>query len=111
MVLRLAAVHIKSLRVLVHLGSLGFLLWLGYALPAGLLGGDPVQGLTHYLGKGALNLLLITLLVPVHYWWSVKSGWQEPLIYLLLACALLWPRREKLLRPWRQRQRQKLKEA
>ncbi|MGP6255506.1 protein-methionine-sulfoxide reductase heme-binding subunit MsrQ [Aeromonas salmonicida subsp. salmonicida] len=211
MVLRLTAVHIKSLRVLVHLGSLGFLLWLGYALPAGLLGGDPVQGLTHYLGKGALNLLLITLLVsplakrwrqgqliklrrplglwcaawaglhfmvwlgldlqfdwrliggelvkrsyilvgavallllaalsltsipallrvmgpawqklhnwiyavallvPVHYWWSVKSGWQEPLIYLLLACALLWPRREKLLRPWRQRQqRQKLKEA
>ena len=212
MVLRLTAVHIKGLRVLVHLGSLGFLLWLGYALPAGLLGGDPVQGLTHYLGKGALNLLLITLLVsplakrwrqgqliklrrplglwcaawaglhfmvwlgldlqfdwgliggelvkrsyilvgavallllaalsltsipallramgpawqklhnwiyavallvPVHYWWSVKSGWQEPLIYLLLAGALLWPRREKLLRPWRQRrqQRQKLKEA
>ena len=53
----------------------------------------------------------VALLVPVHYWWSVKSGWQEPLIYLLLACALLWPRREKLLRPWRQRQRQKLKEA
>ena len=49
----------------------------------------------------------------MHYWWSVKSGWQEPLIYLLLAMALLWPRREKLLRPWRQRrqQRQKLKEA
>lgn len=39
MVLRLTAVHIKGLRVLVHLGSLGFLLWLGYALPAGLLGG------------------------------------------------------------------------
>jgi sulfoxide reductase heme-binding subunit YedZ len=47
----------------------------------------------------------------VHYWWSVKSGWQEPLIYLLLACVLLWPRRDKLLRSWRQRQRQKLKEA
>ncbi|MFE8730372.1 sulfoxide reductase heme-binding subunit YedZ, partial [Aeromonas hydrophila] len=37
------------------------------------------------------------------YWWSLKSGWLEPLIYLLLACALLWPRREKLLRPWRLR--------
>ncbi|WP_339013179.1 protein-methionine-sulfoxide reductase heme-binding subunit MsrQ [Aeromonas popoffii] len=208
MVLRLTSMHIKSLRALVHLGCLGFLLWLGYALPAGLLGGDPVQGLTHYLGKGALNLLLLTLLVsplakrwrqgqfiklrrplglwcaawavlhfmvwlgldlqfdwglmggelvkrsyilvgaltllllvalsitsipallramgpawqklhnwiyavallvPVHYWWSVKSGWQEPLIYLLLACVLLWPRRDKLLRSWRQRQ--KLKEA
>ena len=45
----------------------------------------------------------VALLVPVHYWWSVKSGWQEPLIYLVLACALLWPRREKLLRPWRRR--------
>ena len=183
---RLKTAHINGLRLLVHLASLGFLLWLGYAVPAGLLGGDPVQGLTHYLGKGALHLLLLTLLVsplakrwrqgqliklrrplglwccglgrclhfmvwlgldlqfdwgliggelvkrsyivvgawwrlllllalsitsipallrrmgpawqklhnwiyavallvPVHYWWSVKSGWQEPLIYLLLA--------------------------
>ena len=45
----------------------------------------------------------IALLVPVHYWWSLKSGWGEPLIYLLLACALLWPRKDKLLRPWRGR--------
>ncbi|MFB2863189.1 protein-methionine-sulfoxide reductase heme-binding subunit MsrQ [Aeromonas sp. MdU4] len=200
MVLKLKASHISGLRGLVHLGSFGFLLWLGYALPAGLLGGDPVPELIHYLGKGALNLLLLTLLVsplakrwrqgqliklrrplglwcmvwallhfmvwlgldlqfdwgligselvkrryivvgmvalllllalgitslpalqrrmgtawqklhnwvyavallvPVHYWWSLKSGWLEPLIYLLLAGALLWPRREKLLRPWR----------
>ena len=214
MALRLTSRHIGMLRALVHLVSLGFLLWLGYAIPAGLLGGDPLQGLTHFLGKGALHLLLLTLLVsplakrwrqgqliklrrplglwcaawaglhfmvwlgldlqfnwaliggelvkrryivvgavalllltalgitsipalqramgpswqklhnwiyavallvPVHYWWSVKSGWLEPLIYLLLSCALLVPRREKLLRPWRQlqklRQRQKLKEA
>lgn len=212
MALRLTARHITGLRALVHLGSLGFLLWLGYAVPAGLLGGDPVQGLTHYLGKGALHLLLLTLLVsplakrwrqgqliklrrplglwcaawaglhfmvwlgldlqfdwgliggelvkrsyivvgalallilfvlsitsipallrtmgpswqrlhnwiyalallvPIHYWWSVKSGWQEPLVYLLMACALLVPRREKLLRPWRQRQQRRtgLKEA
>ncbi|MGY3886855.1 protein-methionine-sulfoxide reductase heme-binding subunit MsrQ [Aeromonas aquatica] len=212
MALRLTNRHIGMLRALVHLGSLGFLLWLGYAVPAGLLGGDPIQGLTHYLGKGALHLLLLTLLVsplakrwrqgqliklrrplglwcaawaglhfmvwlgldlqfdwrliggelvkrnyivvgavalllltalsltsipallramgpswqrlhnwinavallvPIHYWWSVKSGWQEPLIYLLLACALLVPRRDKLLRPWRQWQqkRQRLREA
>ncbi len=212
MALRLTARHITGLRALVHLGSLGFLLWLGYAVPAGLLGGDPVQGLTHYLGKGALHLLLLTLLVsplakrwrqgqliklrrplglwcaawaglhfmvwlgldlqfdwgliggelvkrsyivvgalallillvlsitsipallrtmgpswqrlhnwiyalallvPIHYWWSVKSGWQEPLVYLMMACALLVPRREKLLRPWRQRQQRRtdLKEA
>ncbi|MGL5451162.1 MAG: protein-methionine-sulfoxide reductase heme-binding subunit MsrQ [Aeromonas sp.] len=200
MVLRLTAAHINGLRALVHLMCLGFLLWLGFAIPAGLLGGDPVPELIHYLGKGALNLLLLTLLVsplakhwrqgaliklrrplglwcgvwallhvvawlaldlqfdwgligrelftrsyiivgmmallllmalsitswpalqrrmgagwqklhnwiyaiallvPVHYWWSLKSGGLEPLIYLLMACALLWLRREKLLRPWR----------
>ncbi|GAB5993928.1 protein-methionine-sulfoxide reductase heme-binding subunit MsrQ [Aeromonas enteropelogenes] len=199
MTLRLTARHITLLRALVHLGALGFLLWLGFAIPAGRLGGDPVPELIHYLGKGALNLLLLTLLVsplakrwrqgqliklrrplglwslawallhfmawlgldlqfdwgliagelvkrsyivvglvallllialgitslpalqrvmgpawqklhnwvyaiallvPVHYWWSVKSGWLEPLIYLALACALLLPRRDRLLRPW-----------
>ncbi|BBS24995.1 sulfoxide reductase heme-binding subunit YedZ [Aeromonas hydrophila] len=208
MTIKLTARHITLLRALVHLGSLGFLLWLGLAIPAGLLGGDPIQGLTHYLGKGALHLLLLTLLVsqlakhwrqgqlfklrrplglwcmawavlhfmvwlgldlqfdwrliggelvkrsyivvgaialllllalsitsipallramgpswqklhnwiyavallvPVHYWWSVKSGWQEQLIYLLLACALLVPRREKLLRPWRRWQQKRLR--
>jgi len=198
---RLKTAHINGLRALVHLGSLGFLLWLGYAVPAGLLGGDPVQGLTHYLGKGALHLLLLTLLVsplakrwrqgqliklrrPLGLWcaawaslhfmvwlgldlqfdWGLIGGelvkrsyivvgmvalllllalgitsipallrrmgplaeaaqldlrggsagagtllvvGQErvagALIYLVLACALLWPRREKLLRPWRRR--------
>lgn len=202
MTLRLTARHITLLRALVHLGGLGFLLWLGFAIPAGRLGGDPVPELIHYLGKGALNLLLLTLLVsplakrwrqgqliklrrplglwsmvwallhfmawlgldlqfdwgliagelvkrsyivvgmvallllialgitslpalqrvmgpawqklhnwvyaiallvPVHYWWSVKSGWLEPLIYVALACALLLPRRDRLLRPWRGR--------
>ncbi|WP_421239373.1 protein-methionine-sulfoxide reductase heme-binding subunit MsrQ [Aeromonas enteropelogenes] len=202
MTLRLTARHITLLRALVHLGALGFLLWLVFAIPAGRLGGDPVPELIHYLGKGALNLLLLTLLVsplakrwrqglliklrrplglwsmawallhfmawlgldlqfdwgliagelvkrsyivvglvallllivlgitslpalqrvmgpawqklhnwvyaiallvPVHYWWSVKSGWLEPLIYLALACALLLPRRDRLLRPWRGR--------
>lgn len=202
MVLRLKAFHVSCLRAIVHLGALGFLLWLGLAIAAGLLGGDPVPELIHYLGKGALNLLLLTLLVsplakywrqgqliklrrplglwcfawallhfmawlgldlqfdwgliggelvkrsyivvgmvallllaalsitslpglqrrmgaawqklhnwvyliallvPLHYWWSLKSGWQEPFIYLLLVCVLLWLRRDKLLRPWRGR--------
>ncbi|MGL5994219.1 MAG: sulfoxide reductase heme-binding subunit YedZ, partial [Aeromonas sobria] len=33
MVLRLKPAHISGLRALVHLGSLGFLLWLGFAIP------------------------------------------------------------------------------
>ena len=202
MTLRITNTQANRLRWLVHIIAFAFLLWLGYAVPAGLLGGDPVQGLTHYLGKGALHLLLLTLLVsplakrfrlgqlmglrrplglwcftwallhfmvwlgldlqfdwrliggelvkrsyivvgaialllllalsissiprllramgpgwqklhnwiyavallvPVHYWWSVKSGWVEPAIYFLVALTLLWPRRDKLLKPWRAR--------
>ncbi|PJG59590.1 protein-methionine-sulfoxide reductase heme-binding subunit MsrQ [Aeromonas cavernicola] len=200
MVLRVTPNHARLLRAMVHLGAGIFLLWLVYAIPAGLLGGDPIPELIHYLGKGALNLLLLTLLVtpvakkwrqgaliklrrplglwcfvwaslhvlvwvgldlqfdwaliggelvkrryivvglvallllaalsitslpallrrmgsrwqklhnwiyaiailvPIHYWWSVKSGWLEPVIYLLLAAALLWLRRDRLLRIWR----------
>jgi sulfoxide reductase heme-binding subunit YedZ len=41
---RLKTAHINGLRALVHLGSLGFLLWLGYAVPAGLLGGIRSRG-------------------------------------------------------------------
>lgn len=181
----------------VHLGAALPLLWLLLALQRGALGGDPVQALTHFLGMGALRLLLLTLLVTpaaqlsgwsmlnrlrrplglwcfawaclhfavwlaldlaldwsliggelvkrtyillgfsawlllaaqaitsvpwmlrrmgrhwkrlhgliypvvilvcVHFWWSVKSGWVEPAIYLALALALLWVRRQKIHR-------------
>ncbi len=78
MVLRLKPAHVSGLRALVHLGSLGFLLWLVFAIPAGLLGGDPVPELIHYLGKGALNLLLLTLLVS-----PLAKRWRQgPLIKL-----------------------------
>lgn len=46
-----------------HVGALLPLLWLLHAVPGGLLGGDPVQGLMHYFGIGALRLLLLALLV------------------------------------------------
>lgn len=194
--------HVKALQWLVHSSALAGLLWLGYAIPAGGLGGDPVPELIHYLGKGALNLVLLTLLIspvvkywrwgmlfrlrrplgiwacvwallhfaawlaldlqfdwvlitgelvkrsyiivgmlalfllvvltitslpalqrkmgtawkklhnwiyaiallaPIHYWWSLKSGWVEPLIYVLITLVLLGLRKDKLLRPWRAR--------
>ncbi|MFD1217163.1 MULTISPECIES: protein-methionine-sulfoxide reductase heme-binding subunit MsrQ [Microbulbifer] len=186
-----------ALQVAVHLGALAPLVWLFYAINAGHLGGDPVKELIHYLGMGALRLLLLTLLVtplakllhfgqlnrlrrPLglwcftwaslhfcawlaldlgldwsligseliertyilvgfsawlillalavtsipallrrmgkhwkklhgllyiaallgcwHFWWSVKSGWIEPAIYLTLACVLLWWRKDSVVR-------------
>lgn len=51
------------LRVLVHIGALLPLAWLCLAIPRGRLGGDPVEELIHYLGIGALRLLLLTLCV------------------------------------------------
>ncbi|WP_305372096.1 protein-methionine-sulfoxide reductase heme-binding subunit MsrQ [Photobacterium leiognathi] len=36
------------------------------------------------------------LLSPIHYLWSVKSGITEPVIYLIVACALLYWRKDKL---------------
>lgn len=181
--------------MLVHAGAVAPLLWLIYAVPRGALGGDPVKELIHFLGLGALRLLLLTLLVAplarglhfgqlmrvrrplglwcfawaslhlttwlaldlgfawgligeelvkrtyilvgftawllllalavtsipvlvrrlgrrwkplhrgiyliailgcVHFWWSLKSGWIEPAIYLAVALALLWPRRRQI---------------
>ncbi len=46
---------------------------------------------------------LVALLIPIHFWWAVKSGWIEPVIYLALSLGLLWWRRDKLSRWWRTR--------
>lgn len=53
----------KTLHVATHVGSLLPLIWLFMAIPQGKLGGDPVQELTHFLGKGAIHLLYLSLLV------------------------------------------------
>lgn len=59
------------LQVAAHIGSALPLLWLFYAVNAGLMGGDPVKELIHFLGIGALRLLLLTLLVsPLAQWRS-----------------------------------------
>lgn len=46
---------------------------------------------------------LAALLIPIHFWWGVKSGWMEPAFYLALSLGLLWWRRDKLSRWWRTR--------
>ena len=187
---------VRFLHVSVHVGAALPLAWLFWAVPAGELGGDPVQELIHYLGLGGLRLLLLSLLISplvswlgmpllnrlrrplglwafawvslhfacwlgldllfawsligeeiikrtyilvgfavwlvllalavtsiprlvramgrrwkplhrlvypaavlacVHFWWSLKSGWLEPFIYLAIVAALLWLRRRQIL--------------
>ncbi len=188
------------LRISVHIGSAIPLVWLYFVVQQGAMGGDPVEELIHFLGMGALRLLLLTLLISplarflnfgqlnklrrplglwcfawatlhfaawlsldllfawsligeelvkrtyillgfttwlillalaitsipkilramgknwkklhsliyvavilacIHFWWSVKSGWIEPAIYLAIALLLLWFRRDKLLKKLR----------
>jgi len=52
-----------ALQGLVHLSSLLPLLWLYWAFYQDKLGGDPVQYITHFLGLGALRLLLLSLCI------------------------------------------------
>lgn len=42
------------------------------------------------------SIYLIALLGCVHFWWSLKSGWIEPAIYLAITLLLLWPRRRQI---------------
>lgn len=51
------------LRVSVHLVACALLIWLTFAAVSGRLGGEPVEAIIHYLGIGALRLLLLTLLI------------------------------------------------
>ena len=55
--------HIMLIKVTVHLTSLGFVASLCYQALTGALGADPVQGISHFTGKAALNTLLITMLI------------------------------------------------
>jgi sulfoxide reductase heme-binding subunit YedZ len=185
--------RLPYLKAYIHVLALMPLVYLGVAINADALGGDPVQAVIHFLGKGAMNLLLVTLLIspvakryreglliatrrllglycffyaclhflafawldlgwdlglllqellkrpyiwlgmlafiillllaltspnwirrkmqrhwqklhnfiylaavfiPIHYYWSVKSGWLEPLIYVLITLFVLSKRRK-----------------
>ena len=45
------------------------------------------------------NLIYVTVpIVILHFYWSLKSGWIEPAIYLIITIALLSVRRPKLKR-------------
>ncbi|PSW16899.1 protein-methionine-sulfoxide reductase heme-binding subunit MsrQ [Photobacterium sanctipauli] len=55
--------HIFWLKVVIHLVSLGFLALLVLQTLSGGLGADPIQGISHFTGKAALNTLMITLII------------------------------------------------
>jgi len=55
--------HMPYLKAYIHVLAIMPLVYLGLAIDADALGGDPVQAVIHFLGKGALNLLLLTLVI------------------------------------------------
>jgi methionine sulfoxide reductase heme-binding subunit len=54
---------VGALQFFVHVGAALPLVWLLHAVAQGQFGGDPVEGLLRFLGKGAIHLLLLTLAV------------------------------------------------
>lgn len=61
--MKLSPRHIFWLKVVIHIVSLVFLLQLVGQTLTGNLGADPIQGISHFTGKAALNTLMITLLL------------------------------------------------
>ncbi|WP_302481067.1 protein-methionine-sulfoxide reductase heme-binding subunit MsrQ [Photobacterium ganghwense] len=71
--LKLSPRHITVLKTLIHVVSLLFVAQLVLLTLTGGFGADPVQGISHFTGKAALNTLLLTLCVsPVTRW--LKQG-------------------------------------
>lgn len=69
--IRLKPGHITAIKTVIHLVSLSFLAVLIFRALSEQLGADPVQGLSHFTGKAALNTLFITLLIsPIAKWWK-----------------------------------------
>ena len=76
--LRIAKMSTKAktnlLKLLIHIGCLLPLTWLYTQAFNDNLGGDPVKIVIHFTGIGALNLLLITLMVSILAK-RLKQGW------------------------------------
>ncbi|MGL5990934.1 MAG: protein-methionine-sulfoxide reductase heme-binding subunit MsrQ [Plesiomonas sp.] len=61
--LKLKPVQINGLKLALHGYNLLVIGWLYYQLNHGLLGADPVKGLLHGIGRSALEMLYLTLLI------------------------------------------------
>ncbi|MDO6706681.1 protein-methionine-sulfoxide reductase heme-binding subunit MsrQ [Photobacterium sp. 1_MG-2023] len=72
--IRLTPSHITALKTVIHAVSLFYVALLVLQTLQGQFGADPVQGLSHFTGKAALNTLFITLMVsPIAKWWKQGS--------------------------------------
>ncbi|WP_419555627.1 protein-methionine-sulfoxide reductase heme-binding subunit MsrQ [Shewanella eurypsychrophilus] len=61
--MRLTSKHLFWLKVIIHLVALWPIGYLVISVMAGDAGGDPVQYIIHYTGVGALNTLVILLMI------------------------------------------------
>lgn len=82
-------------RPYIWLGMLAFIVLLAMAVTS-------FKAIQQKMGKYWLQLhgfiYPLSLLVLVHFWWSLKSGYLEPLIYALVFLGLFWPRRKQISR-------------
>ncbi|WP_354624663.1 protein-methionine-sulfoxide reductase heme-binding subunit MsrQ [Psychromonas sp. MME2] len=70
--------EIMSIKILIHLAALFVLLYLALLIEQGLLGADPVKELIHFVGKTAMNFLLITLAIT-----PLAKRFKQPLLIQL----------------------------
>ncbi len=71
-------ISVKALlliKTIIHLSAFGTIFYLYYLIDLDLLGADPVKEMIHFLGKTALNFLLLTLLVT-----PLAKGLKQPLL-------------------------------
>lgn len=61
--MRLTPGRLFWLKCVLHTGFVLPLLWLGWGVAVNQLGGDPVQYIIHFTGKGTLHGLMLTLLI------------------------------------------------
>ena len=69
---------IIAIKVIIHLAALLVLIYLFFLIEQGKLGADPVKELIHFLGKTALNFLLLTLCVS-----PLAKRFKQPLLIQL----------------------------
>ncbi|TEW53782.1 sulfoxide reductase heme-binding subunit YedZ [Psychromonas sp. RZ22] len=72
---KLPPVAITLIKIIIHLASLSVLMYFYLLIDSGRLGADPVKEMIHFLGKTALNYLLLTLMIT-----PLSKRFKQPLL-------------------------------